>query len=132
MKFKMPTMKSVMGRGIPAAAGGASAGLVANLAKKVITNPTGQKFLPIAPWLVGLFISENKGGWEAFGNGMMGVGGQKTAGAFIPALAGIEDADLSGIFDESVADDINDDMSGNSPLNDSPLHGAGEDYAQDY
>jgi hypothetical protein len=135
-KFKLiPSGKTLMKEGLPAVGGAIGAKLVKNLAKKVIKKPELQRFLPAVPLLVGAILSDNgKGMLHYAGIGMMAAGGADLAGNFVPVLAGLEDLDLSGIFDETLNDDLADteDMSGpiDSPLN-GPIDGA-DDYSESY
>jgi len=140
-KFKMPSMKTLTGKGLPAIGGALGSKVVKNLAKKVIKKPEMQKFIPAVPMLVGMMLSEQKGALEYFGIGMMASAGGDLAGQFVPALAGLEDVDLSGIFDETVSDDMSNDLSDdlNGPLDDDVsgpidynIGGASEEYADDY
>jgi hypothetical protein len=115
-------------------AGGLGAKVVKNLSKKFITQPGLQKLVPAVPVLVGLLMLQSAK-TEDLGFGMIAVGGTDLAGTLVPQLAGLEDMDLTGIFDGDLNgplnDDINDDLSDdtsnmNGPLNDQV------DYGDDY
>jgi len=142
-KFKLvPSGKTLMKEGLPAVGGAIGSKLVKNLAKKIIKKPELQKFIPAVPLLVGAILSDNgKGMMHYAGIGMMASAGADLAGNFVPVLAGLEDLDLSGIFDETLTDDLGDtddmgdseeEMNGplDGPLN-GPLDGA-DDYSEAY
>lgn len=138
-KMKLiPSGKTLMGKGLPAIGGAIGSKLVKNLAKKVIKKAELQKFIPVVPLLVGAIMSDNgkpNGALQFVGVGMMATAGADLAGNFIPVLAGLEDVDLSGIFDETLNDveDLSDGEDVNGPL-DGPLDGAGEseEYGDNY
>lgn len=119
MKFKM---KILTGTALPIVAGAVAAKLVKNMAGKMIKN---DKLRAAAPILIGILLAGNKKTANV-GYGMIAVGGADLAGTLVPSLAGIEEMDLSGLFDE-LSGDGGYEMNG--PLNDDlNLSGDGGDY----
>ncbi len=110
--MKMP--KKSLKRAPGLVAGGIAAKLVKNLTRKMLekASPGLAKYAAAGPVIVGLVLAESPK-MENIGMGMIAVGGADTAGTFVPALAGLEDMDLSGVFgDDEMADEImNDEVS---------------------
>ena len=119
---------NILKEDLPLVGGGIAAGFVKNLTKKVTTN---EKIQAAGPLILGMFMKRSKQAELRFaGYGMIAVGGRDFAGSFIPAIKGIEDMDLNGIFggsdtieDKVLNDDLSDDVSGNKLTGTS-----GEDY----
>ncbi len=88
-------LKMVTSTALPATAGAVGAKFLKNIAGKMIAN---EKLRAAAPLVLGLILCGSKK-TEKVGIGMVAVGGADLVGTFIPALNGIEDMDLSGIFD---------------------------------
>lgn len=124
----MKSLKKGLGMAVPVIAGAIGAKVVKNLSGKVTQNNMLRAALPLA---VGLFLASGKGKTlPNVGLGMIAVGGADLVGSVVPALNGIEDADLSGIFDDlsgsvindrvladDMGDDMGDDLSGASDEN---------------
>lgn len=124
----MKSLKKGLGVAVPVIAGAISAKVVKNLSGKITQNNMLRAVFPLA---VGLFLASSKGKTlPNVGLGMIAVGGADLVGSVVPALNGIEDADLSGIFDDlggpvinspvindDMGDDMGDDLSGASDEN---------------
>jgi len=95
-------MKTVTGKVLPATAGGIGAKLAKNLSGKVTTNPKIRAALPLA---LGIFLAMSAK-TEALGLGVCAVAGADLTGTFIPAIAGLEDMDLNGVFGPTLNEDV--------------------------
>lgn len=96
----------------PVVAGAVAAGFAKNLAKKVSDNEKIQAAVPLA---AGIVVSRMKSpALKNVGLGMIAASGRDLAGTFVPALRGIEDMDLSGIFGPVLAESFN--VSGPGPV----------------
>lgn len=91
--------KGIINTSVQVVAGGVGAGLVTNLAKKVAPDSI-QKYVSAAPLVVGILLSGNKK-LHNVALGMIAVGGKNLVGQFIPAINGLENMDLSGLFGPS-------------------------------
>ena len=91
MKLKL---KAITATALPVVAGAIAAKFAKNLAGKMIQDARLKAALPL---VVGLMLTGSKK-TEKIGMGMIAVGGADLAGSLIPALNGIEDMDLNGIF----------------------------------
>lgn len=98
-------MKSVTSKVLPATVGGVGAKFAKNLSGKVTQNA---KLRAAIPLLIGIFLTQSAK-TEAVGLGMCAVGGADLAGTMIPAISGLEDMDLSGLFGEPT---LNEDLNG--------------------
>lgn len=97
---------------VPIVGGAVAQGLVKNLAKKVSDNEKIQAAVPLA---VGIVVSRMKSpALKNVGLGMIAASGKDLAGTFVPALRGIEDMDLSGMFGNVLAENFN--VSGPNPV----------------
>jgi hypothetical protein len=110
-------MKTVTGKVLPATVGGIGAKFAKNLSGKVTQNP---KLRAAIPLLIGILLCQSAK-TETVGLGMCAVGGADLAGTFLPAIAGLEDTDLSGLFGNDTLNDGYDvgsyDVGGNDTLN---------------
>ena len=102
---------------LPVIAGGIGAGLIKNLSKKISSN---EKIQAAAPLVLGIVLRRMKSPEIKYvGLGMIAVGGRDLAGAFIPAIKGIEDMDLNGVLNgvlnDDVADPLSDEIARNFP-----------------
>jgi len=132
MKFKLPKGKDITGA-LPVVAGALGAKVVKNFAGKMIKNEKMKKFVPAVPLLVGLILAGNTGALQKIGTGMIAVGGADLAGSLVPALNGLEDTDLTGLFDEPMNDEtLEDDLTDMGGPIDGPIDGADEGYGDDY
>lgn len=86
--------KSVTSKVLPTVAGGIGAKFAKNLSGKVTQN---EKLKAALPLILGIALLQSSK-TEAIGMGMCAVGGADLAGQFLPAIHGIEDMDLSGLF----------------------------------
>jgi len=110
MKFKVGNItKSI----VPLAGGAVGASLLIGIVKKADKSGKFEKFAPVAPILLGGFLVASKK-TQMWGYGMIAGGAAKLAGNLVPALAGVEDMDLSGVFGMlnigATQDTLNDDL----------------------
>jgi hypothetical protein len=108
-------MKDFMNEDLPLIGGGVAAGFAKNLAGKVTSN---EKLQTAAPLIAGLILKRQKSSMMKYlGMGMIAVGGKELAATMIPAIKGIENMDLSGLFggdvitDQVINDELKDDYS---------------------
>jgi len=119
-------VKNFIKEDLPAVAGGIGAKFAKNIGGKFIPN---EKLAAALPLVVGILLKRGKNKMlSSVGTGMIVVGGADLAASFIPTLHGIEDMDLSGLFDglgssevitnvltddlsDNVSDDLSDDLS---------------------
>lgn len=94
MKFKVGNVTKSL---VPLAAGAVGANFITGMVKKFDKSGKFEKFAPVGAIIVGGFLVANKK-TQMLGYGMIAGGAAKLAGNVIPALAGIEDMDLSGVF----------------------------------
>ncbi len=122
-------MKKIMksaGSALPIVGGAIAGKFVKNLAGKVVQNPM---LRSAAVLVAGIVVASSKGEtMKKVGYGMIAVGGADLAGTVVPSLAGIEDMDLGGLFDEVSGNVLNDEVSG-AVLNDEVYDDvSGDDY----
>jgi len=119
MKFKMS--KGSMSEALQLGGGVIASNFANNLVRKGIekvakTDQYG-KFSPIGTIILAeMFLKGKK--VKMIKNGIVAGSMAKLAGNFVPALAGIEDMDLSGIFDMRIGQTLNDEVRVGDTLND--------------
>lgn len=107
-------MKKTIGKAIPAVLGGVGANFVNSFAAKFIQN---EKLRAAAPLVLGVVLMSQKSEtMKGVGLGMVAVGGSKLVGSFVPALNGVDDMDLAGIYLDPLA-------GSDDEVNDSPVSG---------
>lgn len=124
-------IKSITSKVIPATIGGIGAKFAKNLSGKVTQNEKIKSALPV---IFGILLMQSAK-TEAVGMGMCAVGGADLVGTFIPAIHGLEDMDLSGVFGDTLNDDLGAydvgayDVGGDTTLNGmDDMGAASEDY----
>ena len=108
-------LKNAFSTTVPVVGGAIAAKFAKNLSGKFIQNEQLKAALPL---VLGIMLTrQSNASMKHLGYGMIAVGGADLAGTFIPAIKGIEDMDLSGLF----GDDINGRVL-NDELNDQVLN----------
>lgn len=126
MKFKVGNITKSL---LPLAAGAVGASVLTGVVKKMDKTGKFEKFAPAVPILVGGFLVSGKK-TQMLGYGLMAGGAAKLAGNLVPAIAGIEDMDLSGVFGDMRIGEMEGTLNGDYDMSgaNATLNGVTGDY----
>lgn len=97
----MNPLKNVQ-KNVQPALGLVGGGIGANLFATKLTFIQNDKMRAGAPILLGLLLMGSKNKMLAnAGMGMIAVGGAKLVGTFVPALSGVTESDINGLYDRT-------------------------------